>query len=305
MTTSHFLQSPAWERFQTARDCTTIRREGPGWSYLAIVEHSAGLTRLYCPYGPTVVSTAALDDALTALKQDAGQHGADYLRVQPVGVVVNTTLAGRHGLRPVTYSQPEATRVVDLSPSLEDIYAGMSQSKRSICRNYHKKGLVYRVSHNPAEIELLLPLLHEVAVRNRIGVHSDDYLRTQAAALMPEFASLHFMELNDLVVAAALVFDGETTNYYAHAGNTFEHRALSASTALVGEILRYSKEHGKQSFDFYGVAPNDDPDHAWAGVTRFKESFGGELVRYNQTYDLPLHPMKYGAYRLARRWFGH
>lgn len=300
MTEQHFLQSPAWEKFQNKLGRTTVRREGEGWSYLAIVEHSAGLTRLYCPFGPTVASPEALEAALEALKRDAREHNAAYLRLQPSGVAINTTKISRFGFCPISYSQPETTRVIDLTQSMDDIYAGISQSKRSICRNYQNKGLSYHVSHDTQDIEQLLLLLHEVAARNHIGVHSDDYLRTQAESLIPHHASLHFMKLGDIVVAGALVFEGETTNYYAHAGNTFEHRNLAASTALVGELIRYSKDQGKQRFDLYGVAPNDDPNHPWAGVTKFKESFGGEVVQQNKTYELPLAKGRYWLYRLAR-----
>ena len=296
----HFLQSPAWEKFQNALGKQTIRREGVGWSYLAIVEQSVGLKRLYCPFGPTATSPEALEQALGALRQDARDQMATYLRVQPSGVAINTTNASRFSLFPITYSQPEATRVIDLTQSMDDIYGGISQSKRSICRNYQNKGLAYHVSHEAADIELLLPLLHEVAERNHIGVHDDAYLRTQATALVPDHASLHFMKLGETVMAGALVFEGVTTNYYAHAGNTFEHRNLAASTALVGELIRYSKDQGKQSFDLYGVAPTDDPNHPWAGVTKFKESFGGEFVRQNQTYELPLAAGRYWLYRFAR-----
>lgn len=301
MTTQHFLQSGAWEKFQKALGRTTFRRQGSGWSYLAIVERSAGLTRLYCPYGPTVETTGSLEAALESLKQEAAAVHAAYLRVQPVGVDLNTTKVGQYKLLPVEYSQPEATQAIDLTRSIDEIYADISQSKRSTCRNYQNKGLVYSTSHDPGDIEKLLPLLHEVAGRNKIAVHTDDYLRTQAQALMPEHASLHFMTLESEIVAAALVFEDEVTNYYAHAGNTLAHRELSASTALVGAIIGYSKDQGKQSFDLYGIAPNDDPGHPWAGVTKFKLSFGGQMVKYNPTFEIALSALPYAAYRVARR----
>jgi lipid II:glycine glycyltransferase (peptidoglycan interpeptide bridge formation enzyme) len=30
-------------------------------------------------------------------------------------------------------------------------------------------------------------------------------------------------------------------------------------------------------FDFWGIAPTDDPDHKRADYTRFKRSFGGQV----------------------------
>lgn len=296
----HFLQSEAWEKFQQTLGNTTIRRQGDGWSYLAIVEHSGVLTRLYCPYGPSFTSLAALDAALASLKTEAGKLGAAFLRIQPSGALLDAAEAKSRGLKQIAYSQPVATRVIDLSPSYEDILAQMSPSKRNVIRNYEKKGLVYRVTKDPADIELLFRPLHDIATRNRITVHSDDYIRKQAQAMMPEYASLHVIELEGTVVTASLLYEGDDTNYYAHSGTVAEHYKLQANTALIGELIRYSKNQGKHWLDLYGIAPTADPNHPWAGVSNFKAEFGGEVIRYNQTYDVPLKTLPYSAYELLR-----
>ena len=298
--TQHFLQSEAWGQFQRTLGNDTLRRDGDGWSYLAIVEYGGGLKRLYCPYGPAFSSFEALDVALVSLKTEAKAHSAAFIRVQPDGALLDAAEAAPRGLRPIEYSQPIATRRIDLTPSYEDLIAAISQSKRSIIRNYANKGLTYHSSTNPADIELLLPLLHDIAARNRIAVHDDEYVRKQAAALMPGHASLHFIQLNEIVVSAALLFEGADTNYYAHAGTATEHYKLQANTALLGELIRYSKDQGKRWLDLFGIAPTDDPNHPWAGVTHFKQEFGGEVVRYNQTYDVPVACLRYAVYEMLR-----
>lgn len=298
--TQHFLQSEAWEKFQQTLGSDTLRREGDGWSYLAIAEHGGGLTRLYCPYGPTVVSLEALDAALESLKTEAKKRGAAFVRVQPYGISLNESDTSDRGMKPVEYSQPVATRNIDLSPSLDDIAAAMSQSKRSVIRNYRKKGLTYRTSQNPEDIEVFLPLLHDIAERNRISVHSDDYIRKQAAALIPDNASLHFIELDGRAISGALLFEDNETAYYAHAGTAAEYYRLQANTALVGEMIAYAKNRGKKRFDLYGIAPDDNPHHRWAGITGFKAGFGGEVVRYNPTYDIALKKLPYFVYNMLR-----
>lgn len=296
----HFLQSEAWENFQHALGNETIRQSGDDWSYLAIVEHSAGLTRLYCPYGPTFESYAALDAALASLKTEAEKVSAAFVRVQPFGAILDNSETQPHGMKPINYSQPVATRVIDLSPSLDDLVARMSQSKRSVVRNYESKGLTYRTSTDAGDIEKLLPLLHDIADRNHISLHSDNYLRKQASALLPDNGSLHFMELNGNPVSGALLFEDEQTCYYAHAGTEAEHYKLQANTALVGAMISYAKSKGKQWFDLYGIAPTEDPKHPWAGISSFKASFGGEVVCYNETYDIPLKKLTYFAYSVLR-----
>lgn len=296
----HFLQSEAWEKFQQTLGNTTIRQGDDGWSYLAVVECGGRLTRLYCPYGPTILSLTALDEALASLKAEAVKHGAAFVRIQPTGSILSATEAKARNMRAITYSQPAATRIIDLSPSLEELVAGISQSKRSVVRNYRTKGMTYRTSKDPQDIELLLPLLHDIAERNRISVHSDDYLRKQALALLPEHGSLHFIDLGGHAISGAFLFEDERTAYYAHAGTAAKHYKLQANTALVGELLAYAKNAGKEQFDLYGVAPTDDPNHPWAGLSSFKESFGGEIVRYNSTYDIPLKKLPYHAYTMLR-----
>ena len=284
----HFLQSEVWEKFQHSLGSVTIRHDGDGWSYLAIVEHGGGLTRLYCPYGPTVESLEALDVALESLKTEANKRGAAFARVQPNGVILNELEAKTRKMRTIAYSQPVATRIIDLSPPYEEIIARISQSKRSVVRNYQSKGMTYRMSKDPKDIEALLPLLHDIAGRNHIAVHSDDYLNKQATSLLPDHGSLHFIDLDGQTISGALLFEDEETAYYAHAGTAAQHYKLQANTALVGEMIAYAKNRGKKQFDLYGIAPNDDSHHRWAGITGFKAGFGGEIVRYNPTYDVPL-----------------
>ena len=39
-----------------------------------------------------------------------------------------------------------------------------------------------------------------------------------------------------------------------------------------------AKHNGRKKFDFWGVTTSEDPNHPWYGFTKFKKSFGGELV---------------------------
>ncbi len=48
--------------------------------------------------------------------------------------------------------------------------------------------------------------------------------------------------------------------------------------------------------DTYSV----DPSHPWAGLTRFKLGFGGRIVRYPDSVDVVLNPVRYRLYQAAR-----
>lgn len=295
---NHFLQSAAWERFQQSLGRQTYRAEGDGWHYLAILEPASfGSSRLYCPYGPTVASEAALDEATTSLKTLGHKLGVTYLRLQPVGVDAQSL----HHFSPVDYSQPTHTWLIDLGPNEEAIIQSMKPNTRNIYRNYRKKGLAHEISYRPEDISRLTSLLHEVADHNHISIHTDAYFELQAKTFLPSGdAALHFITKDGQTIAAALVYLDDTTSYYAHAAASHEHRKLSASTALLAEIIVAAKHQGKQYCDLYGVTTSTDPDHRWAGFTRFKQSFGGHLFTYNQTYEYPLRPWRYWGLTTAR-----
>lgn len=296
----HFLQSAAWQAFQEARGRTVYYREGDGWCYRAILEPGAGISpaRLYCPYGPTATSPHALATALQSLIALAQSVKAVFVRVEPLGTTFSPSALN---LKEVVYSQPAHTWQIDLTQSTDAIIAAMKQNNRSIYRNYHKKGLSYRNSTDPTECSHLLDLLHGVAAHNNITIHSDNYLQAQANTLLPTgHGRLHFIEYDGTVIAAALTYESDSTTYYAHAGASHEYRKLAASTALLAEIIIDAKKRGKHICDLYGITTSSDKNHAWAGFTRFKKSFGGYKVDLSETYDLPVNRWAYFTYQLAK-----
>lgn len=298
----HFQQSAAWQAFQESLGRKVFHRSGEGWEYRAILEPAKfGLNRLYCPYGPFATSEHALQTALDSLRALAQSQHATYVRVQPLGVDITDTLMKKHHAERIAYSQPAHTWCIDTSRAKDDIIADMKQNNRNLYRNYAKKGLTYRRSTDSSEVSHLTHLLHGVASHNQITVHSDEYLAQQATALIEaDAASLHFMEYEDEVIAAALIYEGEHTNYYAHAAADHEHRKLGASTSLLACIIIDAHDQGKTMCDLYGVTDSDEPTHRWAGFTKFKKSFGGFPVTLSETYEIPIRRSRYAGLQFLR-----
>lgn len=296
---THFLQSSAWSAFQETLGRTTFRDSGAGWSYLAVLEIGRLNSRLYCPYGPEVDSPEALDAALTSLKTLAAKHKATFVRIEPTGHVSRENLTARH-LSYVSYNQlqPEQTQCIDLTLSRDEIVAQMQQNTRNIYRNYQKKGISISTSTTPSDIASFTALMHKVAARNGIKTHSDAYFLKQAEVLFPiGAATLYCAKLEGRIIAAAIAYDSADTRYYAHAAADDDYRKLSAGTALLGQMIVDAKDKHLTTFDLYGIAPNEDPSHPWAGFTKFKKSFGGNEHRYVGAWDLPINMFAYLMYR--------
>lgn len=302
----HFLQSDAWAHFQGTLGKTVVEERGEGWSFRAYLEKGKLNSRLYAPYGPVADSPDALRAALGVMRAHAKRLGAAFLRVEPTGGVSAIDLPGL-GLRRVARKQPEHTQRINLARPFPEVLADMQSSLRNRHRNYAKKGLSVRQSHDPNDVEQLIRLLGSVADRTGMHGHASEYLRATAHALVPRGnASVYLVdhEGSDAPIAASLIFDDATCRYYAHAAADTEHRRLHPGPILVSQMIQDACEAGMTEFDLYGVVPPEVTDHEWSGFSEFKRSFGGYQVDYAGTWELPVKKLSYGAYSLARKVLG-
>jgi lipid II:glycine glycyltransferase (peptidoglycan interpeptide bridge formation enzyme) len=299
---AHFLQSEAWAAFQSALDRRIFFANGKGWSWLAILEPSRFGMRLYCPYGPTAKNAKALEQAIVALKDCAAAQNALFIRVEPQGPFDDNAFRSL-GLRPAHRNiQPRYTLIKQLDKPEDELLAEMTATNRNLHRTAANKGLAFQSSSDPQDVSIFLAMMHEVAGRNNITIHRDDYYKTMAQTLMPlDALRLFIANLHHKPVAASLVFDNKHTRYYAHAASHAEARKLHPGTPLVSHMIFDAKKSGKQAFDFYGIAPPDQPNHPWAGFTKFKQSFGGEVVDRHGTWELSVKKIPYTLYRLLAK----
>lgn len=299
---AHILQSSAWSAFQQALGHTTFHASGCGWGWLAVLEKRRFLSRLYCPYGPVFDSPEALQEALQALQACAKANGAAYVRIEPQGSLEGRTLTSL-GLVPAHRTiQPRYTWIKDLRSPETTLLAEMTTTNRNLYRTAANKGLRFRASTNPADIELFLPLMHEVAGRNGITIHPDNYYRLMAKTLMPLGAlTLYIAEADGQPVAASLALDSPTTRYYAHAAASGAARKLQPANPLLAHMIFEAKKRGQTRFDFYGIAPPNQPNHPWAGFTKFKQAFGGHAVNLGGTWELGIKHWTYLLYSTFAR----
>ncbi|RUQ21234.1 lipid II:glycine glycyltransferase FemX [Kocuria sp. HSID16901] len=304
---STILQSEAWATFQRDLGHDVIQHTGDGYSYLAIVEGGRAGKYLYCPYGPVAESAQAFTRALDDLKRLAARKKCLFVRVEPAspemfpkGVDPVDDLTSRGMFLAQRQIQPSHTWMVDLTQDEDALLQGMKSTNRNLHRNIHKKGVTFEESHDPADVAVLLKYLHQTAERVGFNRQQDAYLTQAAKSLFPlDAASVYLIRVEGEPIGAAMVYDSEDTRTYAHASMSFEHRRLSANNPLVSTMMLDAKAKGLKRFDMFGIAPDDEPDHPWAGFTGFKKSFGGYAVTTPGTWDLPVSLPAYRAFRAA------
>lgn len=293
----HFLQSEAWEAFQQARGRRTIRQEGEGWSFMAVVEGQKPLQRLYVPYGPWARDKRSFESALEALQMCARAEGAYALRFEPLvadGFVPDLPRAHKD-------LQPRDTAVVDLTQPEEDIIGAMSQTTRNLWRRSEKNGLSFRTSYDPNDITLFITMIHEVAARTGMRPYPDDYFQTIASVLFPRQAAGMFIAEHEDTPVATIIFytDGHVCSY-AHAASVAAYRKLSPATPLATYSMLAAKKLGCDLYDFYGIAPEGVENHRWSGFTHFKLAQGATRVQLPGTFEIPIDQKRALAVKAAR-----
>ena len=296
----HFLQSSAWAAFQEALGRKTVRAEAETWSYLGVMSQSSRFSYLYCPYGPTLLSSSDLAGVANSWKIEA--DGADFIRFEPVGNITEADLI-EIGAQEFKEVQPKHTLVLDLGMPEEELRSNLSSSHRNTINAAGRKGLTFRLSSAKDDLANFLRFINATAGRNGFSTHSDDYFETMVEVLEPlGAASLYIAEFEGKTVAASIVFDYAGVRYYAHSAMDPEHRNLRIAAPFVWFLMMDAKENGMHEFDLWGIAPaGASKNHPWAGFTEFKHSFGGTEKAYLGTWELPLKPLKHLAYRTIRK----
>jgi lipid II:glycine glycyltransferase (peptidoglycan interpeptide bridge formation enzyme) len=299
---AHFLQSAAWAAFQIAQGKKVFRASDEDWSWLAILETSKLGKYLYCPYGPTVKSAEELAKALAVLKSCAKQQKVDFIRIEPRGPLTEKDLRGLKLQSAHHEMQPRYTLIKDLARPDDDLWAEMSSTNRRLARRAKESGFSFQTSQKPEDIAPFLDMIQETAQRHGVRFFSSEYYRTMVNTLLPRGAARIFYVIYEgKPVAGCLTFEDADTRYYAHAASAESARKLQPGVPLLGHVIFDAKNAGKKQIDYCGIAPPNQPDHKLAGVTRFKESFGGEVKATLGTWELPMRIVRYHSYRLVRK----
>lgn len=300
----HVLQSRSWARFQEALGRKVVFDSGADWSWLGAVRKGRGVNYLMISYGPTIASSADFAQVVASMLEAAHKLKLDFVRFEPQPRTAKDLpiheLLDRGALR-FRDIQPSRTWVLDLDADEDKLKSGLSSGHRNAVNGAERRGLSFRVSDNPKDIEQFIDMLKAIKSRT-FKPHPPLYFRKLVESLMPVGAAkLYFMEADGKMVAGSLGLEFGNTRYYAHAASQPEARNLQAAVPLVWNMILDAKKQGLKLFDFWGIAPADNPHHPWSGFSQFKRSFGGREFETLGTWDLPLKKTKYSIYRLAKK----
>lgn len=200
--------------------------------------------------------------------------------------------------------QPENNWVLDLTKSEEEILAEMKQKGRYNIKIAQSSGLTFTSSNEmkSKELDAFYEQYAKTGQRHKISYRSKNYFETMLEILGGKgYARAYTVWHGENALASAIIVLCGDSALYLYGGSSDEERGLMAPYLLHWEIIREAKNAGLSEYNFLGIAPDEDQNHPWAGITRFKKQFGGAQVDIEGCYDLPIKSLEYKIFKIAEK----
>ncbi len=305
-----FLQSWAWAQFQKSTGKKVLFLKENGWQSIIIIFPLAfGKTYFYAPYGPIWnrqknSEQIILENFLNKLKSIAKEYNAIFLKIEPktddykIAKIVQS-LGFKKSKKSI---QPENTIIIDLTKPDDEILAGMEKRCRYEIKQAEKKQVSFFCDNSQSGIKNFLNLLEKTAKRDSFRTHPLAYYETLIKSLKPAGqVDLFFAKIGQEIISGCIiVYFGDTASYI-HAASSGPYRAANA---LVWTAMREAEKKQCAYFDLYGIAPpGASESHPWHGLTKFKESFGGNRIHYIGAFDYPFSNFWFNLYKFGKKYF--
>ncbi|MFH1088405.1 MAG: peptidoglycan bridge formation glycyltransferase FemA/FemB family protein [Patescibacteria group bacterium] len=310
----NLLQSWVWGEFQKNFGYKiwrlAVTSEGQTLAQLLVIKIPLkfGLNIFYAPRAILINKTQPANHQHTAmkliinyLKKIASKEKAILFRTDPPLPPDDSTALSIYKSLGFVVSpkstQPKTNLWLDIRPKEPNLLLQMKPKTRYNIRLSEKHNIRVHATQKPEEITIFNDLIHTTSIRDSFHSHPDNYYTQQFFTLSKyNSMSLFVAEYNGQPLATALVsFFGHTATYL-HGASSGQHRDKQPTYALHWEIIKTAKQHDCTIYDLGGV--NLSTHHAWAGITRFKLGFGGNIVDYIGNLELPLNKPWFKLYQL-------
>jgi len=261
-------------------------------------------TFLFVPHGPVIESRievqklGVLETLTNKLKEIAKQEKAHFIRITPIWEKSkqNSDFFEDLAFIPAPiHIHPEVTWEIDIRQSEEELLMGMRKTTRYLIRQAQKNADIEIVkTQNIEDLKKFNEIYCSTATRHKFVPFSLKYIQNQFSSFSPDNQILMFLgKYKNEVVSSAIIVFWQNIGFYHHGASLSKYNKIPVSYLLQWEAIKEAKQRGCEKYNFWGIAPDDNKNHPWTGLSLFKKGFGGYRRDYVQTQDLPLSKIYY------------
>lgn len=170
--------------------------------------------------------------------------------------------------------------------SREEVLASFAQKTRYNVRLAARKGVEVRVC-GPEALPDFCRMMRFTAAHDSFSPKSQGYFEKLLEA-MGEYGRLYMAYAGDTAVSGAIAVQMGGKTWYAYGCSDENHRNLMGSYLNQWEMICWAIDSGCGLYDFRGVEGFPTEDNPMAGLHRFKQGFGSQMVVFMGQMDLPL-----------------
>lgn len=303
----NIFQTPEWEKFKIA----TGYRKSHRVDGILVLEKNllASRSMLYSPLvDQSQIDGIKFDDYISKIKDIAKAGKSIFYRLE-LDIPDHNSESNIHNSQFIIHNsgfmksfeemQPVHTIVLDLEKSEEEILAQMKPKGRYNIKVAERHNVSIKEEKN---IDNFYRFYSGMAKRQKITFRDKNYFQNLIDNLMPkDYCKVLTAYAGETPIASTIVTFYSDTAIYLFGGSGNEFRNLMAPYLLQWHAIKMAKDRGMRKYDFFGVAPEDSPNHPWSGVTKFKEQFGGARVKLLGSWDLVFKPSEYKLFKIAEK----
>lgn len=204
--------------------------------------------------------------------------------------------------------QPVDTIILDLKDDENSLLQKMHEKTRYNIRLAEKKGVSitsYSGLSAKEKIYEFIKINEETTFRDKFSSHSPGYYKKMAEILPEEMFRLHIASFDSQSIAANIVVNFANTSTYVHGASGNQFRNVMAPHLLQWRQILEARAAGKNWYDFFGIQTEERKRQSksgasWAGITRFKLGFGGQIFSYLDARELPIKKTWYSLLKAIR-----
>lgn len=300
-----FLQSWEWGQVQqtTGDDVQYLgffKADQQVGATLVITVNAKRGRHYLIPHGPVAIDEATslnlMPELLKYLKEN-NKNKVCAIRLAPLFVSSEQSLSHLKslGMRPAPlHVHAELTWILDISKNEDILLSSMRKTTRHAIKKAQNSDISIEIVAPGLALDRFWDLYKETKERHKFTPWPYDMLKAQldifdaGNKVFTVIAKHH-----DQNISAAILIHFGTTVYYYHGASKKLPGSLPANQLVQWTAIKEAKQRGAKAYNFWGIAPDNQPNHPFAGITTFKKGFGGKAYDYMHAHDLPLSPAYY------------
>lgn len=244
---------------------------------------------LFCPHGPLFSwhKDNYFQIFFQYMQSLAKKEQVNFIRLSPLEFDAdeNRKLLKEYGFRPAPmHMHVELAWILDIRPSEDELLHSMRKTSRNAIKKAIKEGVEVHSSDSLVEFDAFYDIYKTTAKRHSFVAFSPKYVKTEFEAFHADKKVLFFFaKYQGKTIATAFILFSNGSAFYHHGASI--RSQVNASHLLQYEAIKEGKKRGMTHYNFWGIAPDNQPRHPFAGITVFKKGFSGFSQRYVHAQD--------------------